>query len=411
MIDVGQQAAFQHVNWEVIKLAPVRFRSRSFVTGFPGAGNVLAATICRRLYEVTKTPDMLEDAGEGVRVNELMQSILVEFSSRLDGLLLILREALPPSAESYLQHDRMGTSNFFATIDKDFIIIKSLDVGAYFNSRIHSNHELPTHETFKFYRSKGFKTVLCVRHPLGIIASFAAKGFDRKDTAIANEAKRLGVSVAQLAMATRLSSPTWIARTARLLKQFYDSVPEQTDAFSIIHFEKGLHGPTQYVENLAKLLSLSVPNEAICSIATVIGASPLAPNHFNSPSIDSWKRRFVPADLDAVSASGLFSTFQRFGYEPPTFSDFENLSDDQMRLRELFGKQTSRMDLAAEFDFDYRALAGTFEAAKLAIALGAAGKIIIGSVGEREIVGSDQRMMSEYASRLSVAAASFLRTK
>jgi hypothetical protein len=387
--------------WETIRSVTIQFQSRAVTIGFPGAGNVLANTICTSLLEQSGIPDTIGIGNSDSEDLEAKNAILSVFAERHQSMLSFFQSALPQHMQSYFTHSNIGVCNFVATRDGgDFLIVPGIDIAVYLNARVHTTHETPIPAAGAFYRSKGFKTILAIRHPLALIAAFAAKGFDPNDKLVRRSAESAGASLTDFMRATRLSSPTWIRRTAYLIREYYLPAVEQMETLPFARFEEALENPARYVEWLAKQLSVPVSKESAEAISKVIGTKPLAPDHFNQPSLDGWRSRFTAADLDVIQETGLFSTFEHLGYSRPNAADLRPMPEKQLRLRVLVGGQ----DKAPTFKEDFVGLSGTFESNELAKALGAANNIFSCRVGEFKIVASDERMMIDYASRLSGAA-------
>jgi hypothetical protein len=273
-------------------------------------------------------------------------------------------------------------------------------MGAYLNSRVHATHEMPTPKAFNFYKLKGFRTALNVRHPLGLVKSFAAKGLNHADNQLSDQARAPGSTVHDLATVARLGSPEWLARTARLLDKYYRPISERLESLTTVRFEYALQEPVGYVEDLAACLGLSLSKDSARSLSQIIGTAPLASNHFNSPAVDSWREHFTAADLDVVAATGLFSTFERFGYQPPATEDLKPLSDRRKKIAESLANGAAWHNATLDFRADFVGLMGSFSNDDLFEAFGK-DRICTVRVGDFEIIGTDRDIIHEFSARLS----------
>lgn len=399
---------FSSISWEAVRLSPIHFSSRAVTIGFPGAGNVLANAICNRLLERAAIPDSFGIGDGGSEEERLAKNaVLAAFDSRYNAMLSLLRSVAPEGAQSFLQMGKSGACNFWVLLGGGhFLIVTNIELGIYLNARVHTTHELPLAETWEFYQSKDFKTILTIRHPLAVIASFASKS-DTDDELVRREAEAMGVSRARLVRVKRLVRPDWIRRTAYLLNEYYRVVLDQGAPFPVVRFEDALLHPVKYVKWLAEQLCVSVSCRSSETISKVIGTTPLASDHFNNPTIDGWRGYFTKADLEVIEDTGLFATFERFGYPRPDAADLMPPSDDERRLRSALAGQ-GRPDKLSDFGWDFRALIGTFDSGELAAALGAADSLHTCHVGEFQMVASDKQVMSEFAARLAAKAVQHL---
>lgn len=395
------------ISWDAIRLAPLHFQSRAVTIGFPGAGNVLASAICAKAFEEAEANDGFGLCG---RSPGAKAAILTAFWQRHTAMKALLQSALPPQAEGYFMNDKCGACNFIATLPSgDFLMVRDLDLALYLNTRVHTTHEMPTSDAFAFYRSKGIKTFLAIRHPLAVLASFAAKGRGAADATARRDAASAGFSHADFARARRLGSRDWIRRSAHLLQAYYRPVVDLLPTLSVARFEDAFERPVGYVEQLAQQLGVALSNNSAATIAQVIGTTPLAPDHFNKPSLDGWRGQFTQTDLEAIAPTGLFDTFESLGYSRPHAADLRPMSNETLAARALAGAEPRRGRCVSDFEWDYRALIGTFDARRLAAVLGAADSIFTHNAGEFQIVASDARLMADYVSRLSAAALATLR--
>ncbi len=403
-----RKSRFSSISWDAVRLAPIRFSSRAVTIGFPGAGNVLANAICNRLLERAEIPDSFGIGDHGSEEGRLAKdAILAAFSSRYNAMLAMLRSVAPEGAQSFLQMGKTGACNFWVLLGGGhFLIVCGIDVGVYLNARVHTTHELPLSGTWEFYRSKGFKTILTIRHPLAVIASFASKS-DTDDELVRQEAEAMGVSRAKLVRVKRLMRPDWIRRTAYLLNEYYRVILDQGALYPVVRFEDALLHPVKYVKWLAEQLSVSVSYRSSETLSKIIGTTPLASEHFNNPTIDGWRGNFTKADLEVIEGTGLFATCERLGYPRPDAADLVSPSDDEQRLRSALAGQR-RPDKLSDFSWDFRALIGTFDSGELAAALGAADSLYTCHVGEFQMVASDKQIMSESATRLAAKAVQHL---
>ena len=230
-----RKSRFSSISWDAVRLAPIRFSSRAVTIGFPGAGNVLANAICNRLLERAEIPDSFGIGDYGSEEDRLAKNaILAAFSSRYNAMLAMLRSVAPEGAQSFLQMGKTGACHFWVLLGGGhFLIVCGIDVGVYLNARVHTTHELPLSGTWEFYRSKGFKTILTIRHPLAVIASFASKS-DTDDELVRQEAEAMGVSRAKLVRVKRLMRPDWIRRTAYLLNEYYRVILDQGALYPVV---------------------------------------------------------------------------------------------------------------------------------------------------------------------------------
>ena len=142
-----------------------QLKGRLALLGFPGAGNVLAATIASHLSEMYAVADDVASTQQ----DQQTEKVLADFSSRYNLLTRVLADAVPKhwDANTYIQHGELNLANFHVDIDNTTsVALTRLPLPTHLNSKIHAAHQVADMRASSFFDSRGYTVAVTIRHPL-----------------------------------------------------------------------------------------------------------------------------------------------------------------------------------------------------------------------------------------------------
>ena len=361
-----ESTAIVKSEWLPASFLPDRHWKRVFITGFPGAGNVITSAIATQLrtnstrLESEPTPD------------RPTIGVLHGFATHYNAVLEILSQSVPLdwNAKAYFQNAERDKADFFVLRpDMHIVVVCRVSLGAYLNGVVHSTHQVPSPETIRFYADKGYASIVVVRHPLDILTSLASK-FSRGD--------------ARLTPGRYIADRAWLRGTASLLADFYRPALPFANQINIVRYEDCLANPIGFVQRVGQVLGLEVSEVDAEEPASMVGTKEFSPRHFNRPGTDKWRDFFTPDLLDAVRDAGIWDVFEPLGYHEPAPQSARGIA---------FAEPSLKRQIWVGVYYNY--IIGTFEPSRIAEAYGLP-PLPSRWAGSHLVVGSDQRFVDQF---------------
>ncbi|MBM3777152.1 MAG: sulfotransferase domain-containing protein [Acidimicrobiia bacterium] len=276
-----------------------RASDRWLVAGLPGSGNVVLQALLQAVvphWPVSPEGDLddLMVALASDYVNTVTDVLLAEFDEAGRGSFLRTTSHRDFGA---VMVNRPGHTNF----DACFYGLP-LRASAW-PSHFTSSHEPVGAEEVTFYRSRGYRVLQILRHPLDIIVSCAAKITEAGGT------RAPEVLVGNL---------EWFESMVHPIADYLAMLAGARDQVCLVTYRQFLADQLGTARQVCEAIGIQLTDKQLRSICRGVLMKPLsiAPKgHFWAPGVGKWRRYLTRAHLDVVRASSLWELTRSFGFE------------------------------------------------------------------------------------------------
>ncbi len=218
-------------------------------------------------------------------------------------------------------YSRPGALNVAATwTEKEtgqlvFLFLDDIPSKVFLTTPVYGTHTVLPKAMAEHYQRKGCRIFFCVRHPLDILVSLAAKSpiehFEQlsKSTGASVEEVRKSFVVSQL------SDPVWIDQTSKMLYAYMKNALRVAEHCTVLRYEDLVNRPRETILALFQDLEVDLDEELLDELVDSVGTADIGPpGHRFQPREGKWREFFPKGSLDIALDNHIGEITEALGY-------------------------------------------------------------------------------------------------
>jgi hypothetical protein len=284
---------------------------RAIAFGYPGSGNLPYQAIMMKI---------LKRKREVYLSNDEFFSWCSGFHVYLDGLIKnLFNEIQCPSVD--IGYSRPGALNVAATwTEKEtgqlvFLFLDDIPSKVFLGTPLYGTHIVPDKAMAEHYQRKGCRIFFCVRHPLDILVSLAAKSPIEHFEQLS---KSTGASIAEVRksfVVSQLSDPVWIDQTSKMLYAYMKNALRVKEHCTVLRYEDLVNRPRETISALFQDLEVDLDEELLDELVDSVGTVDFGqPGHLFDPREGKWREFFPRESLNIALNNHIGEITEALGY-------------------------------------------------------------------------------------------------
>ena len=280
------------------------------VMGYPGSGNIIVQNICNQLKPLQQKRLSSNQIRTNIFCNVINKSFLRSMSISLYAELKNIKvrkigHQRTNYKSSYIHtHPKGGIVNFISGIRACPDLEDGLVIGS---------HEPPSFEAIRYYKQKGLKIIVPIRHPLDVLVSLAAK-FSRIE--VGNDKSKMGHVIPE----PFIDDEVWFSSTLNSITRYLTQTWTHKEHVYLFNYDKFQKSGGAYTQAFAQSLGINIDDIFLESLLHKFFNKPLDGTnlHFNHPSIGKWIGAIPKDHIELIEESGIIDAAAKFGFEIDT---------------------------------------------------------------------------------------------